>query len=115
MPGHRMDRVTEDIKREISDILRNLKDPRIKGLVTVVRVEVTQDLSYAKVYVSSLGADAEEMAKGLNSASGFVRHELSSRIKIRKTPEIKFIPDNSIEQIFKIAKLIEDVNNPSSK
>lgn len=110
MPGHRMDRVTEDIKREISDILRNLKDPRIKGIVTVVRVECTQDLSYAKVYVSSLGSDASEMAKGLNSAAGFVRHELSSRIHIRKTPEIKFIPDNSIEQSFRIAKLIDDVN-----
>jgi ribosome-binding factor A len=110
MPGHRVDRVTEDIKREISDIIRNLKDPRIKGIVTVIRVECTQDLSYAKVYVSALGSDPSELEKGLNSATGFVRHELSSRIHIRKTPEIKFIADNSIEQSFKIAKLIDEVN-----
>lgn len=110
MAGFRMDRVTEDIKRELTDILRSLKDPRIKGLISIVKVDVTQDLSYAKVYVSTVGGDIHEAVKGLNSAAGFVRHELSGRVHIRKTPEIKFIPDDSIEKSAHIAKIINDIS-----
>lgn len=110
MPGYHMNRLTEDIHRELTDILRGLKDPRITGLVSVARVEVSSDLSYAKVHVSSIGGDAVETAKGLNSASGFVRHELSARLHVRKTPEIKFIADHSIEQSIHISKLIDDVS-----
>lgn len=109
MPGHRMDRLTEDIKREITDILRSVKDPRISGLVSVVKVSVTPDLSYAKVYVSDIGGDVKETAKGLSSASGFVRRELASRLHIRKTPEIKFIADDSIEESARISKMLENL------
>lgn len=110
MPGHRMDRLTEDIKREISEILRGIKDPRIVGLVTVTGVTVSNDLSYARIFVSSLGGNASTNVKVLNSAAGFVRRELSSRIKARKTPELKFIADNSIERGFELESLIDDVN-----
>jgi ribosome-binding factor A len=109
MPGYRMDRLTEDIKREITDILRDVKDPRITGLVSVVKVTVSADLSYAKVFVSDIGGDAKETVKGLNNASGFVRHTLASRIQVRKTPEIKFICDDSIEQSARISKMLGDL------
>jgi ribosome-binding factor A len=110
MEGHRLDRISEDIKREVADILRDLKDPRITGLVSVVRVEVSADLSYAKIYVSDVGSNIDEAIKGLNSAIGFVRRELSSRLTIRKTPELKFIPDSSIERSAKIAKILNDIH-----
>lgn len=110
MPGHRMDRLTEDIRREITDILRSVKDPRIKGLISVVKVSVSPDLSYAKVYVSDLGGDVKESAKGLANASGFIRKELSARLHIRKTPEIKFIADDSIEQSAHISQLLNDIS-----
>lgn len=109
MPGYRMDRLTEDIKREVIDILRDVKDPRITGLVSVVRVEVSSDLSYAKVFVSDIGGDAGQTLKGLNNASGFVRSSLASRLTIRKTPQIKFIGDDSIEQTARISKLLGDL------
>jgi ribosome-binding factor A len=111
MPGHRIDRLTADIQREISDILRSVKDPRIKGLVSVVKVTVSPDLSYTKVYFSNIGGNLEETAKGLSSASGYVRKELSSRLQIRKTPELKFIPDDSIEQSARISKMIDELEN----
>jgi ribosome-binding factor A len=109
MPGYRMDRINEDIRRELSDIIRNLKDPRIKGLVSILKVEVTHDLSYAKVFVSVVGGDADGAIKGLKSAAGFARHELSSRLIIRKTPELKFVHDDSIEHSAKIAKIINEI------
>lgn len=109
MPGYRMNRVTEDIMREVADIIRNLKDPRLGGVISVVHVEVAPDLSVAKVHVSNVTGDNAATAKTLNSAAGFIRHELSGRMHIRKTPELKFVPDDSIEQSVRIAKLIEDI------
>lgn len=111
MPGYRLDRLTADIQREVSEILRGVKDPRIKGLISVVKVDVSNDLSYAKIYFSNIGGDVKEAAKGLSSASGYVRKELSSRLNIRKTPELKFISDDSIEQSARIAKLIENLES----
>lgn len=109
MPGYRLDRLNEDIKREITDILRSVKDPRIKGLVSVVKVSVSSDLSYAKVFVSDIGGDVKESAKGLANASGYIRSELASRLHIRKTPQIKFIPDDSIAESARISKMLEDL------
>lgn len=109
MPGHRMDRLTEDIKREIIDILRDVKDPRIKGLVSVVRVEVSSDLSYAKVFVSTIGGNIEETAKGLNNAAGYIRSNLAARLDIRKTPKLKFIGDDSIKESVRISKELDDL------
>ena len=109
MPGFKIDRVNEEIKRELSEIIRNLKDPRIKGLVSITNVDVSNDLSVAKIYISVVGGDAEEAIKGLKSASGFTRRELSSMIEIRHTPELKFIHDDSIEHSARIAKIISDI------
>ena len=112
MAGYKADRVSEDIKREIIAVIRELKDPRVKDkILTVVRVEVTHDLSYAKVYVSALeGLDAaKEAVKGLVSATGKIRHEVGSRLRLRKTPELKFIADDSVEHGIELFKKIQKV------
>lgn len=112
MAGYRIDRVSEDIKREIIAIVRELKDPRVLDkMLTVVRVEVSSDASYAKVYISALeGLDtAKEAVKGLKSATGYVRREVGKRLHLRKTPELVFIADDSIEHGMNIVKIMEDL------
>lgn len=109
MPGHRIDRLNEDIKRELSDILRGVKDPRITGLLSILQVEVSPDLSNAKVYVSCVGGDPAESVKGLKNAAGYIRRELSARMTIRKTPELHFIPDDSIAHSARISQLLKEI------
>jgi len=112
MSGYKINRVSEDIKRELVAIIRELKDPRVMDkLITVVRVEVSSDASYAKAYISALdGLDtAKEAVKGLKSATGFIRRELGQRLHLRKTPELSFIADDSIEHGMNIVKIMEDL------
>ena len=97
-------RINGEVQRELSVIIRELKDPRI--------VEVTPDLKFCKVYISVLGdeeAKAETMA-GLKSAAGFIRRELARTVNLRNTPELKFVMDQSIEYGMKMSKLIDEVN-----
>lgn len=111
MAGFRINRVSEDIKREVIAVIRELKDPRVMGkMLTVVRVEVSSDASFAKVYVSDIkGIDsAKEAVKGLTAATGFIRREVGSRLHLRKTPELKFIADDSVEQGFNMFKKLEN-------
>lgn len=98
MPSFKNDRMSEDIHRELTDILRQVKDPRVSSLLSVVRVELAGDGSHCKVYVSSLNGmeDTVESVKGLRSAAGFIRRELFARLKMRKSPELHFIADDSI-------------------
>ncbi|MCI8553540.1 MAG: 30S ribosome-binding factor RbfA [Clostridiales bacterium] len=110
MVGYRMDRVNEDVRRELTAILRTLKDPRVTGvLLSIVRVEVTNDLSYATVYVSAVeGLDAAKTAvRGLVSAQGYIRRELGAALKLRHVPELRFIADGSIEYSAHIARKIQ--------
>lgn len=110
MAGFRIDRVSEDIRREIIAVIRELKDPRVMGkMLTVVRVEVSSDASYAKVYVSDLKGieSAKEAVKGLTAATGYIRREVGSRLHLRKTPELKFVADDSIEQGFNMFRKLE--------
>lgn len=112
MAGHRIDRISEDIKREIIAVIRELKDPRVMDkLLTVVRVEVSSDASFAKVYISAMeGLDTAKTAvKGLESATGYIRKEVGKRLRLRKTPELKFIADNSIEHGMNITKIMDDL------
>lgn len=113
MAGYRIDRVSEDIRREIAAIMRELKDPRIQGMLTVVNVEVSSDASFAKVYVSAMeGIETAQLAvKGLTSATGYIRREVGKRLHLRKTPELKFVADDSIERGMGIAKMINDVTS----
>ena len=101
MPAfNRIDRISEEVKRELSMIIRELKDPRLsKSVVSVVNVVVTKDLKFAKAFISVLGT--EDVQKGamdaLKSAAGFIRKEVGRRVNLRNTPEFNFVLDNSIE------------------
>lgn len=110
MPGYKINRVTSDIRLCLSDLLREVKDPRVSKLLSIVKLDVSGDMSYATVYVSAIeGRDkTEESVKALNkSAAGYLRRELGARMKLRKVPELKFIADNSIENSANISKIID--------
>lgn len=113
MAGFHIDRISEDIKREIISIMRELKDPRISGMLTVVKVEVSNDLSYAKVYISAMEGieTAKSAVKGLANAQGFIRKQLGTRLHLRKSPELKFIADDSIEKGMNLFEKIKEINN----
>lgn len=113
MGSFRSDRAEEDVRRELTDILRVLKDPRITGLISIVRVELARDLSYCTVYVSSIdGKEAAQNAVvGLKSAAGFVRRELNLRLKLRRSPQLRFIADDSIEYSADMANIFKGLNN----
>lgn len=104
-------RINGEVQRELSNIIRELKDPRVGIMTSVTAVEVTPDLKYCKAYISVLGDDetkAETLA-GLKSAAGSIRRELARTVNLRNTPEIKFIMDESIEYGMRMSKLIDDV------
>ena len=113
MPSHRMERTTEDIRREITAILREVKDPRAQGLISVVRVEVTNDLSYCTVYVSAMeGLErAKEAVKGLKSAAGWLRREVGHKVQLRYAPELVFELDNSITHGAHISEMLHELKN----
>ena len=110
MASYKTGRVAGDIQRNLAEIFRELKDPRISQLLSVVKVDVSGDLSYEKIYVSAIEGEAKtaESVKGLKSAAGFIKRELSARCKLRKMPELTFIADNSIAHGAEIARIIED-------
>ena len=97
MATNRINRINEDIQRELASLIRTVKDPRVHGLISITRVDTTTDLRYCRVYVSVLDhSDVKEVVKGLKSAAGYLRHELGSRIDLRYTPELQFFVDDSI-------------------
>lgn len=113
MASHRMGRTTEEIKRELTAILRELKDPRVaNSMISVVRVEVSNDLSYCKVYISAMeGIDrAKEAVKGLKSAGGFIRHELGARLTLRHVPSMIFEATDSIEYSANISRMLSELD-----
>ena len=99
MANNRLARTNDDIQRVLSELLRNVKDPRVQqGMISVTRVETTGDLRYAKVWLSVYGMkDEKEFKRGLKSASGWLRKELASSMNLRYTPELVFELDHSIE------------------
>jgi ribosome-binding factor A len=104
-------RVNGEVARELSAIIRELKDPRIGIMTSVMDAYVAADLKTCKVYISVLGSD-DEMAdtmEGLNSAKGFIRRELAHRLNMRNTPELTFVLDRSIERGVEMSKKIEEV------
>lgn len=111
--GYRSDRTAEDIKREITALVRELKDPRVTSvMLTVVRVEVAYDLSFAKVFISSLGGieEAKSACKALNgNAKGYIRKEVGLRLSLRKTPDLKFVPDDSIEKGIEMFRALNSI------
>lgn len=110
MASNRIGRINEEIQRELSALLRTVKDPRLQsGLVTITHVDTTSDLRYAKIYISALDKENEkEMMKGLKSASGYLRRELGAALRLRYTPELQFIADDSIQQGTHILEMLRD-------
>ena len=111
MASNRIGRINDEIQKELASLLRNLKDPRVQGtMISITRVETTPDLRYAKVYASFLDEEkAAEALKGLKSASGYLRRELSSALKLRYTPELVWALDDSITYGAKMLKLINSL------
>lgn len=111
MPSNRIGRINEEIQRELSSLIRTVKDPRVAdaGMVSVTAVETTPDLKYAKIFVSVLDKSASAQAlKGLKSASGYLRRELGRALSLRNTPELTFVRDDSIDKGAHILDLLRD-------
>ena len=108
----RVERIEEEVKKIVSKVIdRELKDPRLTGLISVTKVDVSRDLKYCKIYVSMLGvADQKEAMDALKSSAGFVRREIGANIRMHSTPEVKFEFDDSIEYGNKIQKMINDLD-----
>lgn len=111
MAGFKIDRITSDIRIALSEMFRELKDPRISSLLSIVKINVSGDLSYATVYVSAIeGSEATaQSVKGLKSAAGYLRRELGSRLSLRKVPELRFVADDSIERSAHISCIINSL------
>ncbi len=113
MGTYKQNRTAEDIKREISAIVRELKDPRVsEHLISVARAEVSSDSSYVKVYVSAVeGIEVAKAAtKALTGATGLIRREIGKRLGLRKAPELKFVADNSVEYGMNIIKKLDELS-----
>ena len=111
MVGNRIDRINEEIQRELASLIPNVKDPRVSGLISVTAVDTTPDLRYAKIYISVLDkSDCAQVLKGLKSASGYLRRELGHALQLRYTPELTFVRDDSIDQG---AHILDMLRNPN--
>ncbi len=111
MSATRMGRINDEIRRELSDLIRTVKDPRVHGLISITRVDTTADLKYAKVYVSVLDKqDADQVVKGLKSAAGYLRRELGHALSLRATPELTFVRDDSMARGAHILDILRDPN-----
>ena len=108
----RIDKINGEVMRELANIIRNLKDSRIPLMTSVVKVSVTNDLRYAKAYISVMGDDEtkKKAMEGLKSAAGFIRREIGKKIDLRYTPEFIFELDSSIEHGARIEQLLNNLN-----
>lgn len=110
MSSNRIGRINEEIQRELSTLIRTVKDPRVHGLVSITAVETTSDLRYAKVFVSVLDkSDVNEVIKGLKSAGGYLRRALGQTLSLRYTPELVFERDDSIDKGAHILQILEQI------
>ena len=113
MRSFKIDKVCEEIKREIANILAMIRDPRINSkILTIVNVSLTKDMSYSKIRISSIDGleSAINAVEGLNHAKGLIKKEIGNRLKIRRIPELQFIADNTVEDAINMFKKIEKNN-----
>ena len=119
MASNRIGRINEEIRKELSALLRTVKDPRVaEAMLTITHVDTTTDLRQCRVYISALNCkDEKELMKGLKSAAGFLRRELGSRVDLRYTPELVFIADDSITYEAHILDVLNHVKpaNPENE
>ena len=110
MAKYRQGRINDEMQKELAEILRDVKDPRVSGaFISVLAVDATPDLKYAKVFYSVLMGDKKEIAKGLRSSAGYIRGQLAKRMNLRMTPELTFHEDHSIEHGAHISKLLSGI------
>ena len=112
MASNRIEWINEDLQRELSALIRTLKDPRVQqSMVSVTKVQATGDLRYAKVYISVLDKDkSKDTLKGLKSAGGWLRRELAANLRMRYTPELIFEEDDSIDKGTKMFQLLRSLD-----
>ena len=117
MPSVRGEKINNELKRELSVLIRDIKDPRVPALSSVIKCEVTKDLKFAKVYVSVMGSDEQkkDAIKGLKNAASYLRREVSRNLKLRATPELHFELDTSIEYGSHIMDVIKKINSEGEK
>ncbi|MCG0275038.1 MAG: 30S ribosome-binding factor RbfA [Thermosediminibacteraceae bacterium] len=114
MDFSRTDRVSVEIQKAVSEIINNeLKDPRIQGLISITKVEVSKDLRHAKIFLSIYGDETtkQNVLEALHHAEGFIRKELANRVRLKFVPVLNFKLDESIEYSIHISKLLKDINN----
>ena len=113
MAKNRQGRINDEMRAALAEALRGVKDPRVSGLVSVVRCDVTNDLRYCKVYISVLGTEEQQKdaMKGLSSAAGWLRREAGQRLGLRYTPELVLILDDSIRYGAAISKILGDLSD----
>ena len=111
MANNRIGRINEEIQREMSSLIRTVKDPRVTGLISVTAVDTTPDLKFCKLYISVLDkSDVNQVLKGLKSASGYLRRELGRTLNLRNTPELTFVRDDSLDHGAHILDMLRDPN-----
>ncbi len=110
MAKHRQGRINDEMQKELAQIMREVKDPRVSGaFISITGVEATPDLKYAKVYYSVLTGDKKEISNGLKSSAGFIRGQLARKMNLRMTPELSFYEDNSIAYGAHISKILSGI------
>ena len=111
MAKYRRGRINEEMQKELTMILRRVKDPRVcDAFISITAADCTADLKYAKIYYSAMGGDAKEIAKGLKAASGFIRRELAASLNLRMTPELTFVADSSVAYGAHIASILNKLD-----
>lgn len=110
MASYRRGRINDEMQKNLAEILREVKDPRVSGaFISVTGVDVTPDLKYAKVYYSAMQGDKKEVYLGLKSSAGFIRRQVAQRMNLRATPEFTFIEDHSIAYGAHISDLLHSI------
>lgn len=110
MANYRRGRINDEMRKELAQVLREVKDPRVsQAFISVTAVDVTPDLKFAKVYYSAMNGDPKEVAKGLKSSAGYIRRQLAQTMNLRMTPELSFLEDHSIAHGAHISKLLNSI------
>ncbi len=110
MANYRRGRINDEMKKELAEILREIKDPRVRdAFVSITGVDVTPDLKFAKVYYSAMRGEPKEVYLGLKSSAGFIRRQVAQRLNLRATPEFTFVEDNSIAYGAHISKILSTI------
>ena len=110
MANYRRGRINDEMQKELAQVLRQVKDPRVsEAFISITAVDVTPDLKFAKIYYSAMTGDKKEIAKGLKSSAGYIRRQLAQSLNLRMTPELTFYEDHSIAHGAHISKLLNSI------